>query len=155
MPRLLIGPVLRHVGTTDATVFVETDTPCEVDILGTRERTWTAAGHHYALVVIEGLPPGTSTPYEVLLDGSPVWPPPDSSRPPPRIRTQGGNAEVRLVFGSCRYGRAAVTQGDRHFDVDALVCYSRELAAQDEATWPDGILMLGDQVYADETSEAT
>jgi phosphodiesterase/alkaline phosphatase D-like protein len=155
MPRLLIGPVLRHVGTTDATVFVETDAPCEVDILGARERTWTVAGHHYALVVVDGLRPGTSTPYEVRLDGEPVWPPKDSARPPSRIRTLGGRDEVRLAFGSCRYGRAAITHGDRHFDVDALVSYARELAAQDETRWPDGILMLGDQVYADETSEAT
>ena len=63
MTRLLLGPLLRHVGTTDATIWVETDTPCEVEILGHRERTWTVAGHHYALVAIEGLAPDSSTTY--------------------------------------------------------------------------------------------
>jgi hypothetical protein len=155
MPRLLIGPVLRHVGTTDATVFVETDEPCEVEISGCRERTWLASGHHYALVLVEGLPPGTATPYQVRLDGEQVWPPLDSSRPPSRIRTQGDGGEVRLAFGSCRYSRAATKLDDKHFDADSLACYARELATQDENSWPDGILMLGDQVYADETTPAT
>jgi len=155
MPRLLIGPVLRHVGTTDATVFVETDEPCEVEILGCRERTWLASGHHFALVLVAGLPPGTATPYQVRLDGEQVWPPLDSSRPPSRIRTQGDGGEVRLAFGSCRYSRAAAKLDDKHFDADSLACYARELATQDENSWPDGILMLGDQVYADETTPAT
>jgi hypothetical protein len=152
---LLVGPVLRHVGTSDATVWVETDGPCEVDVLGRRERTWLVAGHHYALVTIDGLAPGTATPYEVRLDGEVVWPPLDSSRPPSRIRTQSESDEVRLAFGSCRYGRASVKLDDKHFDADSLACYSRVLAQRDEAEWPDGILMLGDQVYADETSEPT
>ena len=62
MPRLLIGPVLRHVGTTDATVFVETDEACEVEVLGSREHTWLAGGHHYALVTVEDLAPARTEP---------------------------------------------------------------------------------------------
>jgi phosphodiesterase/alkaline phosphatase D-like protein len=156
MPRLLIGPVLRHVGTTDATVWVETDEPCSVEVLGAVEHTWTMSGHHYALVTVDDLEPGTSHPYEVKLDGETVWPPIDSSRPPSRIRTQRPDTtEVRLAFGSCRYGRAVVKIDDPHFDADSLACYSKELTGQDESSWPDGILMLGDQVYADETSDAT
>jgi hypothetical protein len=165
MPRLLIGPVLRHVGSTEATIWVETDAACEVEILGCREQSWTVAGHHYALVLVDGLRPGTSTRYDVSLDGEVVWPQPDSDRPAPRIRTQdirtqgignqGGRTQVRLAFGSCRYGRAAAKVHDRHFQPDALACYARELTTRDDADWPDGVLMLGDQVYADETSEAT
>jgi hypothetical protein len=152
---LLVGPVLRHVGTTDATVFVETDEPCDVQILGASERTWLAGGHHYALVTVEGLEPGTATPYEVRLDGEQVWPPLDAHRPPSRIRTQGGEGEVRLAFGSCRYSRAASMIDNKHFDADSLAAYARALAQQDERSWPDGVIMLGDQVYADETTEAT
>src|ERR1700710_1486271 len=107
MTRLLIGPVLRHVGSTDATVFVETDEPCTVEVLGAREHTWTASGHHYALVTVTGLEPGTAHPYEVHLDGEQAWPPIDTSRPPSRIRTLGDSGRVRLAFGSCRYSRAA------------------------------------------------
>ncbi|HEU5267452.1 MAG TPA: alkaline phosphatase D family protein, partial [Jatrophihabitans sp.] len=105
-------------------------------------------------VVVDGLPPGAATPYQVHLDGEQAWPPLDQTRPPSRIHTLG-DGDVRIAFGSCRYGRAAVKLADRHFDVDSLVCLSRELTTQDEASWPAALLMLGDQVYADETSDAT
>src|SRR4051812_27659357 len=58
MPRLLIGPLLRYVGRTEATVWVETDEPCEVEILGAREHTWLVGGHHYAPPVLPGPEPG-------------------------------------------------------------------------------------------------
>ncbi len=160
MTRLLVGPVLRHVGTTDATIWVETDGPCEVRVLGARERTWTASGHHYALVTVEGLTPDTATDYEVHLDDEPVWPPVDAARPPSRIRTlppadSPAAGRVRIAFGSCRYSRSAVTASDPHFAPDSLAAYARELAREDEAEWPSALLLLGDQVYADETTEPT
>ena len=102
MTKLLLGPVLRHVGSTDATVWVETDSPCLVEILGHQEPTWTVAGHHYALVVISNLAPGSSTDYQVRLDGEQAWPAADDRRPPPRIRTFDEAAPVRIAFGSCR-----------------------------------------------------
>ena len=155
MPRLLIGPLLRHVGRTDATVWVETDAPCEIEVLGTREHTWTVAGHHYALVVVTDLEAGSTTAYEVRLDGERVWPPPDSERPPSVIRTLGDDRPLRIAFGSCRFVRAAVKLDDPRFDLDALVCFARRMAREDPAGWPDALLLLGDQVYADETSPAT
>lgn len=157
MTRLLVGPLLRHVGTTDATVWVETDGPCEVEVLGHRERTWQAFGHHYALVQIDDLSPDTATPYQVSLDGEVVWPPPDHGRPPSRIRTlprPGAERPLRIGFGSCRYGRAAAKIGDKHFDPDSLAAAARLMYREDESEWFDAFLMLGDQVYADETSEA-
>ena len=74
-PALLLGPLLRYVGETEATVWVETDRECEVEILGRRMRTFAAAGHHYALVVLDGLAPGSETEYRVSLDGAACWPP--------------------------------------------------------------------------------
>jgi phosphodiesterase/alkaline phosphatase D-like protein len=155
MTSLLVGPLLRHIGPTNATIWVETDQPCEVEVLGSRERTWTVAGHHYALVTVEDLEAGTSTPYDVRLDGQRAWPPQDSTRPPSRIRTLAPARPVRLGFGSCRYATADAVTDDNHFNADSLVGYARQLAAGGEEQWPDAFLMLGDQVYADETSEAT
>jgi phosphodiesterase/alkaline phosphatase D-like protein len=152
---LLIGPLLRHVGRTDATVWVETDEPCEVEVLGAREHTFTVAGHHYALVIVEGLEPGSRTPYEVNLDGERAWPPLREVRPPSMIRTLADDAPVRVAFGSCRHTRAAVMLADKHYDADALAAYSRRMSRLDPSDWPDAIFMLGDQVYADETSDAT
>ena len=46
-------------------------------ILGQGTRTFHVEGHHYALVLVTDLEPGTTTPYEVELDGVLVWPQPD------------------------------------------------------------------------------
>jgi phosphodiesterase/alkaline phosphatase D-like protein len=154
-PELLLGPALRHVGHNDATVWVETDRSCVVEILGHHERTWCVAGHHYALAVLADLPAGQSIDYDVRLDGEVVWPLPDDPRPRPRIRTIGNRSPLRIAFGSCRYARSAAVADDDHFEPDALMVLARQLSRQDEAEWPHAVLMLGDQVYADETSEHT
>lgn len=159
MARVLIGPVLRYVGRTEATVWLEVDEPCEVELRAgersVRERSWTVEGHHYALLVVDGLTPGSTVAYDVRLDGEPVWPDPRSNRPPSRIRTLADDRPVRLIYGSCRYGRGAVKLADKKFDPDSLAAYSRTLTRTPDEDWPDAMIMLGDQVYADETSEAT
>src|SRR3712207_2509010 len=105
-PSLILGPLLRHVGPTDATVWVETDSPCEVEVRveGTshRSHTFRVEGHHYALVRITDLESGSSYEYAVTLDGQRVWPVPDSQFPPPLIRTIVPHDRLTLAFGSCR-----------------------------------------------------
>ena len=46
MSELVLGPLLRHVSETEATVWVETSEACEVEILGRREPTYLVEGHH-------------------------------------------------------------------------------------------------------------
>jgi hypothetical protein len=46
MPQLVLGPILRYVGKDEATVWVETDAPCVVEVLGHGERTFTVERHH-------------------------------------------------------------------------------------------------------------
>jgi hypothetical protein len=58
VPELHGGPTLRHVGQADATIRVETDEPCRVDIFGEPANTFEDEGHHFVLVCIEGLGPG-------------------------------------------------------------------------------------------------
>jgi len=83
--------VLRYVGETEATIWVETDERCEVEILGRKERTWHVEGHYYAMVYIPELEPNTSTEYDVKLDGQTVWPPATATTPsPPRRRRPTG-----------------------------------------------------------------
>ncbi len=53
-PRIVVGPLLRYVGTTTATVWVETDAPAVVEVLGHEARTFHVLGHHYALVADRG-----------------------------------------------------------------------------------------------------
>lgn len=151
---LVLGPLLRHVGECDATVWVETSTLCVVEVLGHRERTWTVAGHHYALVVVQGLRAGSSTPYEVRLDGKRVWPMPDGG-PPSTIRTLSIRDGVDLVFGSCRFATPTATEHNTHLGADALDAYAWRMMDQPPHRWPDALLLLGDQVYADELSPGT
>ncbi|MPQ97282.1 alkaline phosphatase family protein [Modestobacter sp. I12A-02628] len=154
-PLLLLGPLLRHVDPVSATIWVEVDRPCEVEVLGRRVRSFGVAGHHYALVVIEDLEPGTSTPYEVLLDGDVVWPQRHSAFPPSRIRTTGREGAFRLAFGSCRYATPSSADIRDGIPPDALNAYARQMAETPEDTWPDALVLLGDQVYADEITPAT
>jgi PhoD-like phosphatase len=160
--QLVLGPLLRYVGETRATVWVETDAPCEVEVLGDRARTFAVEGHHYALVCIAGLEPASSTEYEVRLDGERRWPEPESPYPPSVIRTPATGEALELAFGSCR---VAVPHEPPHVmtkdedpegrELDALVALGERMRGESDSRWPDALLFLGDQVYADEVSPAT
>jgi PhoD-like phosphatase len=154
-PVLLLGPLLRHVDPVSATVWVEVDRPCSVEVLGRRARTFCVGGHHYALVVIEGLEPGSTTAYDVRLDGELVWPEPSSTFPPPRIRTAGRPSSFRLAFGSCRYATPSTVDAREGIPPDALDTYAAHIAGLPEDQWPDAVVLLGDQVYADELTPGT
>ena len=157
---LLVGPLLRRVVGDRATIWVETTEPAqvrvEVDGGGAGSApTFTAYGHHYALVVVEGLRPAAASAYTVLLDDHLVWPLPESPYPPTVIRTRPADdrdTPVRLIFGSCREATPHATA--RKLPPDALDAYARRMMAdpQHPDLRPDLIVLLGDQVYADKTS---
>jgi phosphodiesterase/alkaline phosphatase D-like protein len=153
---LLVGPMLRYIDETDATVWVETAAPAVVTVAAAG-REWSAPtfrvkGHHYALVVVDGLAPGDELPYAVRIDDVAVWPPPDHAFPPPRIRTIDRSRPTRLLFGSCRTSVSHDRAGNASNGVDALRALALALAGGN-AEWPDVLAFIGDQVYADETSE--
>ena len=154
-PRLLLGPVLRHVGETTATVWVQTDRPAEVEVLGCTARTFEVLGHHYALVEVHGLPRGSGTTYQVHLDGQRVWPREGSAWPASRIRTRGGSGAKRVVFGSCRRAKPDTPELAASLGFDALDVYASRLPTVPEDEWPDALLLLGDQVYADDPTPQT
>ena len=149
--------MLRYVGATAATVWLETDAPCAVEILGHTETTFAVEGRHYAIVVVEELEPGTTYEYGVRLDGEPVWPRPESGLPPSAIRTVSESGPVALAFGSCRvtaphelpYTRRRASD-KRGYGVDALRALAHRLAKVPPEERPDLLLMAGDQIYADQ-----
>jgi hypothetical protein len=214
VPALVLGPMLRYVSETEATIWVEADRECQVEILGRAAPTFEVAGHHYGLVVIEGLAPGSEHEYQVALDGTVCWPLPDSGFPPSVLRTLSPGRPARLAFGSCRVAEIALENLDRparrerarrqaaaHADqkahaepagpdtqaavpagttaraatpspqakadpagqaapagdegTDALAACAAMLAGSPRDRWPDVLLMIGDQVYADEPGPAT
>jgi PhoD-like phosphatase len=160
MPSLVLGPVLRYVGETEAVLWVETDSDCEVEILGARERTFCVCGHHYALVCCGGLEPGSWHEYEVLLDGERVWPREDGF-PASAFRTYPKDAPLKIAFGSCRVAAPheppytlRKDEDPRGREIDALRTMALRIREERREEWPDVVLLLGDQVYADEVSPA-
>jgi len=159
MPELVLGPLLRYVSTTEATVWVETSEACEVEVLGTRERTFGVYGHHYALVRIEGLEPGSLHEYEVRLDGERRWPELGSELPPSTIRTMAPGRAFDVCFGSCRVAlpheepyTLSKEDDERGRGLDALHVLAKQICRGEREQWPELLFLLGDQVYVDEGS---
>ncbi|MDQ3724266.1 MAG: alkaline phosphatase family protein [Actinomycetota bacterium] len=162
MPDLVLGPLLRYVSDTEATIWVETDAPCEVSVLERSAPTFTVGGHHYALVLLDDLQAGSTLPYEVALNGVTRWPQAAGPYPPCVIRTHTDDEQLRLAFGSCRvsvpHTEPYVLSKDDDpagREVDALLALVERMRHQPAEEWPDALLLLGDQVYADEVSPET
>ncbi len=169
MTGLVLGPLLRHVDGVSACVWVETENAARVTLrvgeLHATMPTFRVHGHHYALVCVEGLEPGSRTPYTVELDGEQVWPEPDSPFPPSQVATIAEDKKIRMAFGSCRTSVTHDEAGNKQHGVDALRAYALRMAGltdgahdddpdpDDQVRWPDLVLFLGDQVYADETTD--
>ena len=157
MSSLKLGPLLRYVGETEATVWVETDSPCEVTVLGTTERTFCVCGHHYAMLILEGLEPGGRREYEVHLDAEVAWP--EGNDPAGVIRPPARDDRLTLAFGTCRVSlpheppfTLTKDEDDRGREVDSLAALAERMSDAPEDEWPDALLLIGDQVYADEAS---
>jgi phosphodiesterase/alkaline phosphatase D-like protein len=180
MPKLVLGPLLRYVGETQATVWVETDAAARVEVAVSpagddqaaaggahgQAPTFEVQGHHYALVLIDGLEPEHVYRYRVTLDGEPVWPVPVAAPggpafPASTIRTPHGDHPLRIAFGSCRVAAPHTppwtlppsADRKRGKGADALYAFALRMRDADPGTWPDLLLLLGDQIYADDTSE--
>lgn len=166
---LLLGPLLRYVDETSAAVWVETAAPGTVTVTrgstSASARTFVVHDHHYALVELGGLEPGTTESYTVDIDGDRVWPPAASPFPDPVIGTLEAGRPLHLAFGSCRTSVSHDEKGNRTHGVDALRAWALRVAGQvdpadpddadlDPDRLPDLVLFLGDQVYADETTDA-
>jgi len=162
MASLLIGPMLRYVDVEAATIWLEADGPCVVEILGHRSETFQINGRHYAILAIGGLQPDSCVEYEVLLDGERHWPEADGGWPPSRIRTLPRSGPLEMVFGSCRVTRPHAApytlSPDEHelgTGIDALYALAMRMCGRHADRWPHMLLLLGDQVYADEVSPET
>ncbi len=160
-PPLRLGPLVRYVDETSACIWVETRDHTQVGVTA-GDRYWETPtfrvhGHHYALVVCDGLGPGTVTPYSVSLGGHRVWPPTEgegADYPGSVIATLRPGKPLRMAFGSCRTSVGHDEAGNDIHGVDALRSLALKMADDSDVRWPDLVLFLGDQVYADETTEA-
>ncbi|MFG1702478.1 alkaline phosphatase D family protein [Nonomuraea sp. M3C6] len=145
--------MLRYVDSVSASIWVETAEPgtvtIEADGRAYRSPTFTVHGHHYAIVDLVELSQDIAS-YSVRLDGEQVWP--TAGRPPSRIRLLPADGARRLAFGSCRTSVPHDAAHVRTHGDDMLRSYGCHLARAGDAEWPDLLLLLGDQVYADNPS---
>lgn len=151
---VVLGPIARYVGTDTATLWFEMAEASTVTVVtdtGVRaqERTWGLYGHHFALVALEGLPADSTVHYEVFVDERTVWPPQGRRA---AIHTLDVNGPVTLAFGSCRRGDNYSKESLDQIGADALAGLGNALIEQDPGQWPQALLLLGDQVYADDPS---
>lgn len=147
---------MRYVDETSASIWVETLSAARVSVraggMNWEAGTFAVHGHHYALVEADGIEPGSVLPYTVEIDGVQVWPEQASEFPPPVIATLKPGKPLRMAYGSCRTSVPHDESGNRTHGVDSLRAYALAMASGG-AAWPDLVVFLGDQVYADLTSE--
>jgi PhoD-like phosphatase len=152
-----MGPLMRYVDETSASIWLETAGHARATVHA-GERSWTAEtfcvhDHHYALVEVDGLEQGSITPYSVDIDGTTVWPVPESPYPPSVIAALKQSKRLRLAYGSCRTSGPNDAQGNESHGVDALRALAFTMATDRTTPWPDVVLFLGDQIYADQTTK--
>ncbi len=137
-------------------------------------RTVQVMGRFYALMVVTGLRPATLYRYELYVAAGGEGVPRDarafrrlkpeqldlSSRAyqlGPTIRTYPSTAsEARFAFGSCRCFEGGI-KGGTNFGDDVFEQYATYLGtiAPDRITkWPTLMLLLGDQIYADNVAKS-
>ncbi|MGV8870975.1 MAG: alkaline phosphatase D family protein [Rhodococcus sp. (in: high G+C Gram-positive bacteria)] len=151
---VLLGPIVRYVGAETATLWFEMAESSTVSVVtdvgvSAAERTWGVHGHHYALVPLEGLPANSTVNYEVFVDERKVWPQ-EGQRA--AVHTIDALGPVTLAFGSCRRGDNYSDESLKTIGADALAGLGNELIEADPSQWPQALLLLGDQVYADDPS---
>ena len=98
------------------------------------------------------------------LDGTIVWPIPDLGLPPSVLRTvrprdAAATQPIHVLFGSCRVAAPheppwtlQLAMDERGRGVDAYHAHAMRMADQPVERWPDLMVWLGDQVYADDSS---
>ncbi|WP_245650319.1 alkaline phosphatase D family protein [Millisia brevis] len=170
MSPLVLGPILRYVDDHRATVWFETARPATITVttsvgVTVEDHTWGLYDHHYALLVLEGLPADTAIEYGVTVTPDPTdptdpvdpgagpvdepvsWP---AYGPPPIFRTTGSaDTPARIAFGSCRRGDDYSPGSLRQIGADALVGLAWRVQLQQPSERPQLLALLGDQVYAD------
>ena len=160
MSEILIGPLLRYVSETEATVWVETDEACEVAVLGAASRPSASRATTTRWSGSRASSPASPTSTRCALDGERRWP--RAARPAAERDPHARPGEpLDVCFGSCRVAvpheqpyTEAKDEDETGYEVDALRVLAREMVRDDRDDWPDLLFLLGDQVYVDEGSPA-
>ncbi|GCE25276.1 alkaline phosphatase [Dictyobacter alpinus] len=167
IPDLCIGPLVRAVSPTSIVIWAEltaaesvtlraqSDTPGEAPQT-VSQATVLVGGHHYVALHMQGLRPGTWYRYQLTgADPNSELKMATAEQPLQYFRTlpdtdiaEGNTPALRIAYGSCR--KSETGQQDVF---SAFGNWLREQATSREASWPHLLLLIGDQIYADQPSE--
>lgn len=156
MTHIRIGPLVRATTATEATIWAELSHPCtillhvkpyntsESKAVTVSASTITIGGHHYVAPQITNLQ--SATWYTYYLD----IPENDQHASLPQcFRTLTPDTEqqqsLRLIYGSCR--RLSNPSQDT---LSALGKWLKAHEEEREIRWPHLLLLIGDQIYADQ-----
>ena len=155
MPDLLIGPLLRYVSETEATIWVETSERARSRSSGAREPTFAFEDHHYALVGSKASTPAPPTSTRSL-DGRRSG---RSWRACPRqigITSAGRWRSPSAPAASpCRTSRRRLGQEAHPTRTASTRCGSPARGRGENERFRRQLFLLGDQVYVDEGSPAS
>ncbi|MDQ6661203.1 MAG: alkaline phosphatase D family protein [Chloroflexota bacterium] len=166
MTSLRIGPLVRATYTTSAVIWVETVQPCTITLnvtsfddpqekaAGVTMRTVMVGGRSYAAMQLNGLQPATWYNYSLSTESDErseqVVPyqcfrtlsSPTRTDSPPETPS---HQPLRVAYGSCR----KLTEPEKD-TLPAFGSWLIERFEEREHLWPHLLLLIGDQIYADE-----
>ncbi|GHO42972.1 alkaline phosphatase D family protein [Ktedonospora formicarum] len=158
----LVGPIVRATTTSEAIIWAEFAYPCKVTVtayplhtpssgaIHTTVSTLRAGGHFYAVARLNGLTPATWYTYELHTLPEATSTIPSNAQLRQCFRTFAASnieqkSSLRIAYGSCR-------KLD-HPEKDTLTAFGswlEEHFEQRDDLWPHVLLMIGDQIYADQ-----
>lgn len=164
MEHLCVGPLVRAICPDSVAVWTEWGVPCDVTLTATPSdrfyqpgsfsvcaRTVMVGGRHYALSLLTGLQPATWYTYHVSASSGESLPFSAEEIPVQCFRTldlPDAGAALRLAYGSCR--KLSAEEPDA---LSALGSWLLRFLDRREVCWPHILLLIGDQIYADDFRE--
>lgn len=164
MPDICIGPLVRAVSPTSIVIWLELTAAATVTLHAQAQTpdkgsktisqgTIQIGGHYYVALQLQGLQPATW--YQYRLTGSD----PDhelkmatAKQPlqyfrtlPDKTTSEEGASALRIAYGSCR--KSETGQPDVF---SSFGNWLHERFSERETNWPHLLLLIGDQIYADQ-----
>ncbi|GLV56918.1 metallophosphatase [Dictyobacter sp. S3.2.2.5] len=160
MAELLVGPLVRAINPDSVVIWAEltaaetvtllvyADTQSETIV---RQKTTMVGGHYYVALELRNLQAATWYTYQLIAASTGKELTQTSGLPGKQcFRTLAASTykdPLRIAYGSCR--KAEANQPDV---LSALGYWLSEHAEQRESVWPHLLLLIGDQIYADQPS---
>ncbi|HEU5381431.1 MAG TPA: alkaline phosphatase D family protein [Ktedonobacteraceae bacterium] len=157
-----VGPLVRAIRPDSVTIWTEWNHSCDVTLNATSSdhlqkpgtfsvcgRTVTVGGRHYALSLLTGLQPATWYTYQVSDSAQESQPCSGNGPLIQCFRTldlPNAGIALRLAYGSCR--RLSAGGPDT---LSALGSWLLRFLEERETRWPHILLLIGDQIYADDS----